>query len=134
MNSATNIYKGGYGNKDISIITTNNATAVSVFEGFMDFLSLLVHENKKELATNTIILNGASMKDRAITAIKEMNLPEVHLYFDNDKTGYALTRFFQEQLQNSILIDKSTMYWFHKDVNEFLVALCKEQGLSSFHR
>ena len=44
---------------------------VTVFEGFMDFLSALTYY-PKEMTPPVMVLNSVAMKDRALCTIREM--------------------------------------------------------------
>ena len=67
-------FKGVHGTKDISIVkkkevlvkrkTGKGTEAVTVLEGFMDFLSALTYY-QKEMTPPVIVLNSVAMKDRA---------------------------------------------------------------------
>jgi len=124
-------FKGVHGSKDISVIRRKNfanqkknkgeGQAVTVFEGFMDFLSALEYHGKP-ITTPVIVLNSVAMKDRAVEAIKGMEASKVYLYLDRDNSGRELTGYFQKQLQGITTIDNSDLYAEHKDFNEFLVS------------
>lgn len=123
-------FKGVHGSKDISVIGRKNFAnekkidgeqAVTVFEGFMDFLSALEYHGKP-VTTPVIVLNSVAMKDRTVEAIKGMEASKVYLYLDNDVAGRELSGYFQQQLQDVAIIDNSDLYAEHKDFNEFLVS------------
>jgi DNA primase len=103
----------------ISSGTEGSEVAVTVFEGFMDFLSALEHYHKP-ITTPVIVLNSVAMKDKAITAIRNMGAGKVYLYLDNDKAGRELTEHFREQLQGVTIVDNSSLYEGYKDFNEWL--------------
>ncbi len=123
-------FKGSSTPKDISLITSeNNSSKLSVFEGFIDFLSALTISNPKFLETTKdssfLVLNSVAFIGREIPLIR--SFPEVTLFLDNDNAGkVAKTRL---QVQGIHFKDASTWYPKHKDVNEFLVsgALAKKQ-------
>jgi len=128
-------FKGVHGSKDISVIGKKNfanqkkneggGQAVTVFEGFMDFLSALEYYGKS-ITTPVIVLNSVAMKDRAIEAIRGMQVSKVYLYLDRDESGRELTRYLQQQLQGVTIIDNSVLYAEHKDFNEFLTGVEKQ--------
>jgi len=76
-------FKGCIGKKDISYIK-NNSERLLVFEGFIDFLSLLGHgENLKE--DDIIILNSVANARKIYPLVD--NYPLTSLYLDNDEAG-----------------------------------------------
>lgn len=124
-------FKGVHGTKDISVIERKEpqesfsfhqqgSSTVTVFEGFMDFLSALEYY-RKPIATAVIVLNSVQMRDKAIAAIKGMEASKVYLYLDRDDSGMELAGYFQQQLQSMTIVDNSDLYASHKDFNEFLV-------------
>lgn len=131
-------FKGVHGSKDISVIRLKSGAnekkiegegqTVTVFEGFMDFLSALEYHGKP-ITTPVIVLNSVAMKDRAVEAIKGMQASRVYLYLDRDNSGRELTGYFQQQLQGTTIVDNSDLYVGYKDFNEFLVG-SKQQARS----
>ncbi len=116
-------FQGVQGQKDLSLILPpqqEQATTVRVFEGFMDFLSYLTWQEKRQPDTAVIVLNGVGMGERAITLIRESGMNEVHLCLDQDTAGRELTAKFQQELEDRRVIDDSAQYLGYKDFNEFL--------------
>lgn len=110
-------FKGSASPKDIRFID-NRAKDVAVVEGFFDFLSLLVFNQKNGQAmTNFLVLNSLSFfeKNRSIMEKYEA----IRLYLDRDSTGIKCT---QKALEwNHKYLDKSDLYKNFKDLNECLV-------------
>jgi hypothetical protein len=101
-------------------ITTfkNDCNEVSVFEGFFDFLSYKVLEEKNSLPnTDYIILNSLSFFEKSRAVMENYN--QVKLYLDNDKAGQNCSRFALS-LSNKYK-DESGLYKNHKDLNDWLV-------------
>jgi 5S rRNA maturation endonuclease (ribonuclease M5) len=126
-------FKGAHGTKDLTVIGRKDLLAkrkasVTVFEGFMDFLSALEHY-QKPITTPVIVLNSVTMKDRAVEAIKEMGAGKVYLYLDNDDAGKGLTEYFKQQLHSVTIVDNAHLYAGYKDFNEWLVK-GRKQALS----
>ena len=116
-------FKGSMGSKDVSTIPASGAgESVTIFEGFLDFLSFLAHEKKSAPAMPAIIMNSLAMKDRTIAAIHQINPLAVHLYLDHDTAGRNLTAAFGQELAPLTVTDKSVLYAGHKDLNDFLLA------------
>jgi len=106
-------FKGCIGHKSITTIKTQNSKVVSIFEGFMDFLSAITHYQKTP-ANNVIILNSLSM-------LKNLDLSDyakICLYLDNDKAGKDAVNKLKSKYNN--IIDFSNIYKNYKDFNDFL--------------
>jgi DNA primase len=125
-------FQGTIGKKDISLLVNRKrnrpeereeaSTAVTLFEGFMDFLSALTFYHTAEAKTPVIVLNSVSLKDRTSLKIKEIGCTKIYLYLDRDKSGRFLADYFRHQFGHDITIqDKSELYTGYKDFNEFLV-------------
>lgn len=109
----SSFFKGCVGKKDISTIRGVDATKVSVFEGFFDFLAALVFFGVEAFKGDVIILNS-------ISQIKKINLhsyQSIYLFLDNDKAGDGATseliREYGEKCH-----DCRHYYQNHKDFNE----------------
>lgn len=121
-------FKGCIGHKAISTFRgkSPNPEGVHFFEGFMDFLSLLVIEDKLQLNDNVIVLNSVSMLKQAFPVLSQQEYKFVYTWFDNDDTGRKATeevkRFCEDHppLQHTSM---SRSYADHKDVNEWLIHL-----------
>lgn len=131
-------FKGVYGKKDISVIgkelllakrkMRGRTEAVTVFEGFIDFLSALTYY-RRNITTPVIVLNSVTMKDKAVETLRKMGVSKVHLYLDRDKSGRQLTEYFEQQFHRAMsIVDNSDLYIGHKDFNAFLVKTCLQEG------
>ncbi len=122
------MFKGFIGTgKDISLIAGtgregNTRREVAVFEGFMDYLSLLMHRRTTTLAEDAIILHSIALKRRATAAVQAGEYQSVSLYLDHDDAGRAATTFFMAETGRDITVDASNFYAEYKDLNERLVA------------
>lgn len=111
-------FKGGFGKKDISLITPNpRDKRVKIFEGFMDFLSYL-EINITAPLSNYLIINSTNLQKKGLIAIQG-KFEAYELYLDNDRAGNESTRFFMNKLSNAV--DKRVHYRNYKDLNEFLI-------------
>ena len=122
---STGRFKGTLPPKGITLLhreKIESSKAVTVFEGFADYLSALVYYKRTEASTPVIVLNSASMQEWAIKAIQELGAEKVHLYLDHDKTGKRLAESFGELLPGVDVVDQSILYDGYKDFNEFLLA------------
>ncbi|MGM7550543.1 toprim domain-containing protein [Myroides odoratimimus] len=110
-------FKGCLGTKSITLIE-NNCNQVILFEGWIDFLSLLILYPKIENRFNYIILNSTSQKETVPEL--DSNYERIYLCFDNDNTGNETTIYFQKKYENHT---KDIRYLFknHKDVNDYLI-------------
>lgn len=125
-------FKGAYGSKAISVLgDLDDAQSVAVFEGWIDFLSYLVHIGCSAEAP-AIVLNSVAMGGRAIELIKSAEIKQVDLYFDRDEAGKALTTRFQAELAATV-IDRSNLYEGYKDFNDFLIASRSNQQSFRLH-
>jgi len=124
-------YKGCLGRKDISVLLpehTARGKPCRVYEGFIDFLSDLTLMNRKPtdaLPFSVVVLNSAAMRGAGLDAVRTLNASEVHLFFDNDRAGLELTQYFREGLGGLFMIDHTSDYAPHKDLNEWLQARTK---------
>lgn len=117
-------FKGAHGTKDITLLllgAPEESHAVSVFEGFMDFLSAVVLSGRQP-EHPVIVMNSVAMKEKTIEAIKQLGAQKVDLYLDRDEAGKALTAAFQHMLPSCTVTDRSTLYDGQKDLNDWLIA------------
>jgi DNA primase len=116
-------FKGTYGTKDITLLhhePNSQADAVTVFEGFMDYLSALTYYGKQEADTPVIVLNSVAMRDKAAKTILTMEAATVHFYLDLDFSGREAMEYIQDQLPKVDVIDHSALYTGYKDMSEWL--------------
>lgn len=67
---------------------------VSVFEGFMDFLSSLTHFGNEKSDSDMIVINSVALKSQAIELIRGKMYEKVFTYFDSDKAGVGALNCF----------------------------------------
>ena len=114
------IFKGTIAPKDISVIAgqANNAP-LCIFEGVMDFLSLLTMKGKEAISPS-IVLNSVSNIHRAVAYLHEKGIDSVRAFFDNDPAGRQALQAIQS---TGIKVeDMSRHYSRYKDLNEYHVA------------
>lgn len=110
-------FKGSSSPKDITFID-NQAKSVVVFEGFFDYLSYkMMNQKPANLQTNSLILNSLSFFNKSLQLMEKHE--RVDLYLDRDTGGIKFTR---EALQrdSTKYIDQSFLYEQKKDLNEWL--------------
>ena len=107
------------GKKDISFIKGKGEgnNTITVFEGFMDFLSYLTALNKRHLQSDVIILNSTKLTDKAKDFIKENTYQKIYTFFDNDNAGQEADLAFLEFGQK--VTPCNHLYKDFKDYNDF---------------
>lgn len=108
-------FKGGLKSKATTHLK-NESNVLLVFEGFIDFLSLLTLNEEKFQKFDHLILNSLSFVDSKLKLLT--NYKEIELYLDNDKAGKKASKKIQKKFNFSK--DKSQSYSGYKDLNEFL--------------
>ncbi|WP_428228625.1 toprim domain-containing protein [Flavobacterium sp.] len=110
-------FKGSSSPKDITFIDTQ-AKSVVVFEGFFDYLSYkMMNQKSVNLQTNFLILNSLSFFKKSLQLMEKHE--RVDLYLDRDTGGIKCTN---EVLQRDSIkyIDQSFLYDQKKDLNQWL--------------
>ena len=110
-------FKGCIAPKDISIrrVRDGPSTECAVFEGFIDYLSALTLGIIT--GVDAIILNSVSNVNKAIPILKDYTV--INCYLDNDNAGTtALAEL--TAIYGSTVIDRSTLYSWFNDLNEYL--------------
>lgn len=117
-------FKGTIAPKDISVIAgeANNAP-LCIFEGFMDFLSLLTMKGKETAAC--LVLNSVSNLPRAIAYLYENGIDSVRACLDNDEAGRKACLALQSA--GIKVEDMSQYYARYKDLNDYHIAQCKQE-------
>lgn len=111
-------FKGCIGSKDITTIKGIGNKELSIFEGFLDFLSALTHFKISEFKSDVIILNSVVNKSKINDLLYSNEYSKIYLFLDNDKAGTTTKKGFYQV--NSNCIDCSNIYKAHKDFNDFL--------------
>jgi len=116
-------FKASSSPKDITTVK-NASDEVTVFEGFMDFLSFKsIRENDLNKTPDFVILNSLSLFEKARPFLESHKA--INLYLDNDAAGQKVAR---EALSSSKKYnDHSKLYQNHKDLNDWLVHIGKQQ-------
>lgn len=119
-------FKGCIAPKDITHIWQEEENgSCFLFEGFMDYLSLLTirHRLNPEYPCTDwrdyIILNSTANLQKAIPLLADYE--KIHSFLDNDRTGMAVYRELQKEL-GTRMRDASRLYPGYKDLNEYLCA------------
>ncbi|CAK7011805.1 MAG: DNA primase [Petrimonas sp.] len=119
-------FKGCIAPKDITRIRQESGKeSCFVFEGFMDYLSLLTIRkqlNPEYPSSNrhdSIILNSTANQQKALPLLADYQ--QIHCFFDNDKAGMTVFRKLQKELGCRVR-NSSHHYSGYKDLNEYLCA------------
>jgi hypothetical protein len=115
-------FKGCLGSKSVTFIRGTRAKpeGVNIFEGFMDFLSIVASQKGKKFEDDTIILNSLSCLKKASGYIQNYGYKVGYTWMDNDAAGQkanqALADYFKTQASMEFT-PMNMMYEPHKDVN-----------------
>jgi hypothetical protein len=111
-------FKGSSSPKYITTIQGQKKEIVSVFEGFFDFLSFLVHFKIGSPKGTVIILNSVSFVDKISPQLAQFK--HIHIFLDNDEAGRtAGTKIIS--LGGKVTDHSHLIYSRCKDFNEFLL-------------
>ena len=119
-------FKGCIAPKDITHIRQKDKKETCfLFEGFMDYLSLLTIRqqlNPEYPSSNwhdNIILNSTANLQKALPLLADYD--QTYCFLDNDKAGMTVFRELQKEL-GYLVRDSSHHYSGYKDLNEYLCA------------
>ena len=108
-------FKGCIPPKDISL-KRNGSDVCAVFEGFMDYLSAM---QMGIIASDWLVLNSVSNVEKSVKALQ--GYERIECYLDNDEAGRRTFQRLHECFGEKV-IDRSSLYADHKDLNEFLLS------------
>lgn len=126
-------FKGNIFKKDITVIKgsdTNNKT-LSIFEGFISFLSALTYYKTITPKNDILILNSVALYSRAVEYIIKNKPLKIYDFLDNDFSGQECILKIIEQIRisdesrskvgaNIKIINGFEIYRGYNDFNEFL--------------
>ncbi len=107
-------FKGCIPPKEITTFNRKTAT-VHLFEGFMDYLSLLTLQ-AKQAEVSAVVLNSVTNLEKAVPFLSKHKL--INAFLDNDKGGKQALEKLQKL--NLPVRDISKRYAEYKDVNDYL--------------
>lgn len=121
------IFKGCIAPKAISFIRGEipKPHSISIFEGFMDYLSIVTQMNGRPLKGDAIILNSLSCLSQINAYIRGYGYTHVYTWMDNDEAGKKATIMLDNFLKSQEgIIHKpmNTVYASYKDVNEWHIS------------
>ncbi|MEO1162859.1 MAG: toprim domain-containing protein [Chloroflexota bacterium] len=117
-------FKGNRGGKSLTtIVKTHHAPdKILLFEGFMDFLSYLSHQQQAISPCPVIVLNGVAQVTLAIAEIQRLGAETVESYGDHDASGREMVATLKKALPACNIIDASGIYTGFDDYNAFIQA------------
>lgn len=117
-------FKGGSSPKHITTLD-NHADTCIAFEGFMDFLSYLTLKKAERLRIDAVVLNSVVNIGKALPFLQRHRA--VHTFFDNDEAGLRATAQVQQLAPAVEVVDQSSFYRDHNDLNDYLQARIRTQ-------
>jgi hypothetical protein len=116
-------FKSALKGRDITLIQglAPERKTINVFEGMVDFLSLLVMMNTPNLSGDSLILHSLSSFPKASETIRQQNYQKINTFLDNDRSGQEGTRRFLEEFPG-LVTTQSDMFAPHTDLNDALIA------------
>ena len=115
-------FKGCIPPKDISL-KCNGADVCAVFEGFMDYLSAM---QLGIIVSDWLVLNSVFNVEKALQVLD--GYQRIECYLDNDEAGRRTFQRLQECFGEKV-IDRSSLYAGHKDLNEYLLSWRAEMNI-----
>ena len=91
----------------------------------MDFLAYLSLKYPERLRIDAAVLNSVVNLPKAVPFLSRH--PVIHTFFDNDEAGRKATADLIRLCPRSEVIDQSSFYSGHKDVNDYLTARIKDR-------
>lgn len=117
-------FKGCIGTKSITFIrgTRPKPEGINLFEGFMDYLSIITRQKGKRFEDDTIILNSIACLKKATPYIQGYGYKTAYTWLDNDEAGAKATQSLANFFKTQKLLEHTpmnVMYEPYKDVNEW---------------
>ena len=122
MELRNRFFKGCIPPKDISL-KCNGADVCAVFEGFMDYLSAM---QLGIIVSDWLVLNSVFNVEKALQVLG--GYQRIECYLDNDEAGRRTFQRLQECFGEKV-IDRSSLYAGHKDLNEYLLSWRAEMNI-----
>ena len=108
-------FKGCIPPKDISL-KHNGSDVCAVLEGFMDYLSAM---QLGIIASDWLVLNSVSNVEKAVKALQ--GYERIDCFLDNDDAGRRTFQRLHDRFGEKV-INRSSLYADHKDLNEYLLS------------
>lgn len=104
-------------NKTISFIDQPESCKLMVFEGFMDFLSLLSFKQNADPKSAVIVLNSTNLWRHAVPYLQDERFKEIELYLDHGSAGNVVTEHSQNIETSANIADMRDLYAGYDDLN-----------------
>lgn len=125
-------FKGCLRSKDITFIRGKpKPSGIQIFEGFMDFLSVITERNGKPFEDDSLILHSLNCMRKGTAYIRNYGYSTCYSWFDNDEPGKKATIAWDEFCKNEPglkHIPQNEHYLPYKDVNAALMAKLELKG------
>lgn len=109
-------FKGASSPKAVTFFD-NNASELTVFEGFFDFLSYLcLRQQNEHQYSNYLVLNSVAFFERQLSFMQQFK--SIHLYLDNDNAGDKATALAASS-SGKKFVDERGLYKDYKDFSEW---------------
>ena len=121
------LFKGCVNAKDISFIrgTKEQQSTINVFEGMLDYVSVLALLKVNKLPDDVIVLNSLSCLSKAFPFLTSDTYNYVYSWLDNDVAGESHRQILDDfiKAQDGIKhVSLHPKYAAHKDVNAWLMS------------
>ena len=115
-------FKGLLGTKkDVTTLRHTDDPYLNVFEGMMDFLSLLTVRKGKVLEGTTMVLHSTNMVGKVVWFAQQYGCKKVVTWLDNDEAGEKAYGRLEGALPAYRLIRGNALYEGWKDLNDYLI-------------
>jgi DNA primase len=112
-------FKSCIGNQGVTYLKVPGSKAISVFEGFFDFLSVLAYFKTATSKNSVLVLNSTSNLKPAFDILS--GYKKIYTYLDNDTAGVRAVAELQKwQLP---VCDKSNLYSGFNDFSDMLCGI-----------
>ena len=123
-------FKGLLGKKkDTTTLRHTDDPYLNVFEGMMDFLSLLTVRKGKVLEGTTMVLHSTNMVGKAVWFAEQYGCKKVVTWLDNDAAGEQAYARLEGELPAYGLIRGNGLYKGFGDLNDWLVDVGNDNAL-----
>ena len=122
-------FKGCIASKDITHIRQQGEqrSVCYLFEGFMDYLSLLTMRGVRKPDCDCVVLNSTVNVGDAIGFLNRHS--RIECWLDNDDAGRQCLEFIRERCGEAKVTDMSPTYCRNNDLNEYLSQAIKGSDL-----
>jgi len=114
-------YKGCIRPRDVTFVrgAKPKPDGIVVFEGMMDYLSIMTQRGGEPLDDDVMVLNSITSMKRAFAYIKNYGYQYGYTWFDNNPAGDKTTQAFKEffKAEEMLHYPMNDIYKDHEDVN-----------------